>query len=630
MSPSLPRYDPRDKSWHTKTQVYGTLAIWPAEALRLGLTLNGLWGGYFTASPIRQGDFMYVSDPEQVRGMHAHGLRTSGVVDVSGVYDAQLAAYPELAAAIDTRVDGTPAVYQTEASYHFMCLHHPAWLNWQIAECRRIIDAEADTITLDNLVPSARGILLASLAGAGSTPGFGDATLDAFRGVAGVAMPWVRGATNHELRLLLAVREPYLYGGNAVKDELLDHFWEFFEAASCAHVERLVDAARSYARSRNRHVVINGNVPLKDFPLGAHGEYVIRFSRYWKLLDLLSSEINYQKGGDNDGLTPLPRQKLVSIHKLGWAINGAPNIMLYNATTVWPQLYQRKLKHLVSIQTAEAYANRQALAHYISPEDPKKVDFFLATAPFNTLLAHNAALFEQARAVYADAAICYPRPHEDTWLSYSGIAQALAESNVQYEVITAYAGRALETNSLRPFASVAVIGAAVTPEDTPALHSYVQGGGKLVVFGTPSISGLGASERVQYVTKDLGREYLVRYANSVRRQITQFALAGAAPLVSLNRDNRDIGVYAYTRPGGLVLHLVNYRHSRSGDKIAEQRNLLVTLRSARRLSDATVASPESPEPQPLSLEALPTTGMFQLRTPPLRAYGIIALRANGS
>jgi hypothetical protein len=54
MSPSLPRYDPRDKSWHTKTQVYGTLAIWPAEALRLGLTLNGLWGGYFTASPIRQ------------------------------------------------------------------------------------------------------------------------------------------------------------------------------------------------------------------------------------------------------------------------------------------------------------------------------------------------------------------------------------------------------------------------------------------------------------------------------------------------------------------------------------------------------------------------------------------------
>jgi hypothetical protein len=611
--------------WYTKPQIYGMLPLRPEDAQALGLTFNGLWGGYFWDTPIRQGDFLYGSDSEHVAAMHQAGLRTGGVIDSAGAYDPLLARYTELQGTIEMRADGTPAVYQTETNYSFMCLHDPRWLNWQIDEGKRIIDAGADIITLDNCVPLGRAILLGSLTLPGGTAGFSDRALEAFRAYVKPMLPQVQDLSAAEIRSRLLASEPYLYGLTTTKDELLDHFFAFYDEASYSHMRTLVGALRAHAQLQNRTVPIVGNWSLTGVRLGAAGEYALDSSRYWPLLDMFASEYRYSIAGDDDSLTPMPRQKMVSLYKLAWALKATPSIFLPMAGTRLMSETLFRLPNFYFIQMAEAYAHRQNMVVYAYPGDQANLDFGRKLTPLTTLVTQHHEVYEQARTTYADAALVLFRA--DAYTAFSGLAQALAESNVQFDTLVAFDEVGLTAARLAPYPTTAVTTLEGASRDNiTVLNDYVRGGGRLVIFGAETDPDLLTHARVMRAGTDLGSAYLSSYQNTTRGKIRQLVLGRATPQVKLNQDLRKVVATAYTGAGVMMVHLVNYDHRFSDDRVTDQINLLVTIRQPANASYrlATMHSPDSG--LPLATEQSVTSRAITIKVPRLRRYTVLVLR----
>jgi hypothetical protein len=617
-----------DPDWFKRPQVYGQLPLAPEDARALGLTLNGLWGGYFWDSPIRQGDYLYASDGEHVTAMHAAGLRTAGVIDASGAYEPTLTRYPVLRDAVETRADGRPAVFTTEARYSVMCPCNQSWLDWQIAEGIRIIDAGADLITLDNCIPVGRAFLLGWLAQPGGTPGLSDEMIAGFRAYATPRVPQVTAMTAAEIRQRIRDSEPYLYGAATAKDELLDHWVAFWKEASYEHMRQLVQALRDYARSQGRVVPIVGNWTLYGTRLGANGEYTLDTPRYWPLLDMFAAECGYSIAGDDDSLTPMPRQKLLSTYKLGWGIKPTPSVFLPSVST---RLMNEKLFDLPNfyfIQMAEAYANRQNMVVYSYPDSKPVFDFCRTLTPLTTFVTARRDLYEGARTTYADAALVLFSP--ETWIPYSGIAQALAESNVQFDTLVPFDGIGLTAERLQPYPTVAVATLeGASRADIQALNDYVRGSGRAVIFGTATNPDLLSHTRISRVGADLGSIYLTDYSNLTRRRIRQLVLAQAPPRLTLNQDLRKVVATAYTGNGMLVVHLVNYDHRFADDRVTEQVDLVLTVRHPGGVKHrlAAVYSPDAGLPPGVELQV--TDQATTVKLPRLRHYAVVVLRPGG-
>ncbi len=613
---------PDDPQWYKRTQVYGMLPLWPDDALTLGLTLNGLWGGYFWASPIRQGNYMYASDAEQVNAFHQAGLRLSGVIDASGAYTAQLDQYPDLRQALDTRINGEPAIY---GDYHFMCLDDPDWLTWQIEEGKRIIDANADSITIDNFVPLSRALLLGSLSLPGSTPGFCDATLNAFRRTVTPELPYVSALSNDELRRSLGQSELYLYGGSSVKNELMDYFWPFYEQASYTHMEQLTTALRAYGRELGRNIIISGNSPLTGLRLGANEEYSLDTYRYWGLVDFFASEFSYDSASTQDPLWPLPGRKMVAWYKAGWAIKKTPNVFMFNSSSDWPQIFTANLRNFYAIRMAESYANRQALALYTSPEDPSKIDFFRPLAGLATFITANQELFDQTRDVYADTVVIYFSPKQDTWPTYEGLTLALADSNLQFETLIASDATPLTVDRLMPFQTVVV----ATLKDMPlagiqVLNEYVTLGGTVVVFDDLINPALLDNPRIRLVGTDLGRAYLTDHFSQTRQEIRNWVMQGTTPRVTLEAEGGKVSAFAYQGNGKLIVHLVNYDHQFNTDQVIDKGDFYLRLRSKIGYQQATLLSPDFSDRIPLTVEH-DDGETIRVKIPRLHIYDIIVL-----
>lgn len=614
-----------EADWFKRPQIYGQLPLAPADARALGLTLNGLWGGYFWDSPIRQGDYLYTSDLEHVDAMHVAGLRTAGVIDSAGAYEPMLARYPLLGDAIETRADGTPAVYTTEATYALMSPGHPAWLDWQIAEGKRIIDAGGDLITLDNCVPVGRALLLGWLAQPGGTAGLSEAMLAGFRAYAAVARPDVATMPTTEICRRIRESEPYLYGLGATKDPLLDQWVAFWKEASYGHMRQLTEALRDYARAQGRTVPIVGNWSLHGSRLGAQGEYTLDVPRYWPLFDMFAAECGYSIAGDDDSLLPMPRQKLLATYKLGWGIKPTPSVFLPSVSTRLMRERLFNLPNFYFIQMAEAYANRQNMVVYAYPGDPSNLDYCRALTPLTTFVTAHTALYEAARTTHADAAVVLFTP--ERWAAHGGIAQALAESNVQFDTLVPFDGVGLSADRLRPYPTVAVAtleGAGRA--DIQALNDHVRRGGRVVVFGDEADPDLISHSRVRHAGGDLGSAYLAAYADLTRRRIRGLVLGGAAPRVGLNRDLRKIVATAYTGERLLVVHLVNYDHRMGDDRVGDAVDVVLTVRHPAGVKHRLSGTYSPDAGMVAAVESEVTDAATTVRLPRLQRYAIVVLR----
>lgn len=614
-----------DGAWYWRASVYGLLPLPPGEAQALGLTLNGLWGGYLWDSPIRQGDYLYPSDSEHITAMHAAGLRSAGVIDATGAFEPMVAHYPVLQETVELRADGQPAIYQTEARYYLMNPLSPAWLNWQIEEGRRIIDAGADLITLDNVVPVGRAIQLGWQNQPGGTPGLSNGMIAGFRAYLEQVDPALATMNGGQLRRRLRLAEPYLYGSIDARDPLLDHWVAFWKATSYEHMRTLIEALRTYALERGRVVPIAGNWSLLDSRLGAAGEYAIDPADYWSLIDLFAAECSYSTASEDDSLMPMPRQKLLGYYRLAWGIKPVPSVFLPSVSSrLITERWFVNRPNFYLIQMAEAYANRQSLVVYSYPGDQAVLNFCRALTPLTAFITANAALYESTRAVYAEVALVLLSA--DSGAAYHGLAQALAESQLQHETIVALDDD-LTVTQLTPYPTVVVVTLAeARPQTARALNDYVSGGGRLIVMGANGDAGLIEHPGLVQVGADLGSLYLQDYAEPLRHEIRRLLLGERLPHVTLNHDRRTVVATAYTGEGLLVIHLVNYDHNFEDDSIVDALDLQLTVQhpGGRRHQLAAVFSPD--EGTAVASEVAVSATAITIRLPRLHRYTVVLLQ----
>jgi hypothetical protein len=324
----------------------------------------------------------------------------------------------------------------------------------------------------------------------------------------------------------------------------------------------------------------------------------------------------------------MPRQKLLSTYKLGWGIKPTPSVFLPSVST---RLMNEKLFDLPNfyfIQMAEAYANRQNMVVYSYPDSKPVFDFCRTLTPLTTFVTARRDLYEGARTTYADAALVLFSP--ETWIPYSGIAQALAESNVQFDTLVPFDGIGLTAERLQPYPTVAVATLeGASRADIQALNDYVRGSGRAVIFGTATNPDLLSHTRISRVGADLGSIYLTDYSNLTRRRIRQLVLAQAPPRLTLNQDLRKVVATAYTGNGMLVVHLVNYDHRFADDRVTEQVDLVLTVRHPGGVKHrlAAVYSPDAGLPPGVELQV--TDQATTVKLPRLRHYAVVVLRPGG-
>lgn len=619
-----PRHPTARREWNQAIEIYGMMPLFAEDAIALGITVNGLWGGYFSESPFRQGGTsMYPSDQAQVEAFHAAGLKVSACFDSTSTFATQQAAFPELAAAVELKADGEPAIFTHPdgARSHVMCIHHPAWQEWLRATTRYVVDNRGDMLTLDNFVPFVRGIQLCE-GQPGEMPGFHPLTLAAFREFAGATHPEVAALTDQEIRDALYDACPYIWAATTEKPELLDLYWAFLDASNREHLAALTREAHDYARSKGRRLVINANTLPRLVALGAAGDLLADFSAYWPLFDMFAHEFAYDTGD----MTPMPRQKLAALYKHAWGISGAPSSFnhLSGGELLLEHFFKGKLIGFFTVQLAEAYAHRQALTLYVYPGDAEIIEFFRQTRPLVDFITSHASLYERARTVLADVALVHPRARR--WTSFSGVAQALAESNVQFEAVVSFAGRPLDAATLGAFPRVAVVGAQdADGSDLAALNQYAASGGTLVVLGAgrEEVPGLEAAPRVTFVARDVGGDYLDSYQDGDRRLIRDAVMGDASPRVRLSIDDRTVTAVAYRSGGQVVVHLINFDHDMVTDTVRRKLDLSLAI-------DLGGAAPEAAELLAPGSAAMPlahqlTGPSVEVTLPELDYYAIVTL-----
>src|SRR5258708_538348 len=96
-------------NWYQGTQIYGMVPILPNDAQNIGLTLNGLWGGYGTESSFRPASLSaeiratYRTDRDYVDATHQQGIKVAATISSSFSYPDILKNYPLLNSAIDIK-----------------------------------------------------------------------------------------------------------------------------------------------------------------------------------------------------------------------------------------------------------------------------------------------------------------------------------------------------------------------------------------------------------------------------------------------------------------------------------------------------------------------------------------------
>jgi hypothetical protein len=398
----------------------------------------------------------------------------------------------------------------------------------------------------------------------------------------------------------------------------------FLEAASYEHIRQLVTALRAHAESRGRAIAICGNWSLAGLRFGAQGEYLLDSSRYWTLLDLFASEFRYSIHGEDASATPMPRQKMVGLYRLARGMKATPSVFLPMTGTAFMSDHLRRLPNFSFLQMAEAYANRQQMAVMAYPGDASVLEFSRHLTPLSTFIRAHPDLYAPDLQALADLALLILRP--ESYDAYSGLAQALAESNVQFETVTPFGDQPLTATALLAHRTVVVATLdEASPGEVAMLNEYVARGGRLVVFGTERPPALVVSPMVVLVNQDLGTDYLNNYRDATRLAIRQKALGSATPLLRLSRDDRTVLATAFRRAGTLVIHLLNYAHDFARDTVADRTNLTLTLQLPAGTSYQQVAlsSPDANPPRPTVSRRTQTS--MTIAIPRLRRYAVLVL-----
>jgi len=592
---TIEEYKKTVDEWHKQPQIYAMVALPPDNIKKYHTTVNGLWNGFIgenASSPFALGMLVesifsgktYSSDKEFVDTQHNQGMLVPGtILTTQGHRSFQQDDFEEFAC---RSVNDELCSWDLKANSYWMNALHPGFIDWCINHGKKAIDAGADIIVLDEI----QGNSLIPLYQWSSqytgipAPGFSSETIESFRSYL------IELYTSQELSDIFEIDDietaklkdriaqtmNLTYYDRIKTDSLIMDYQLFLEQTNFEAKKRLIQSLRDYAEENNKPLVISAN----SYALGTPQSF-----GFWAkglifadLIDLFTFENTYTAVFDQS-IPDFYRTKWLAWHRLAHAATDAPAVSLIDTQTlkaVNENLFPLfGFSHSLGILCAESFANKGSFVNYHFPifnrernwNDVQKIHEFVID---------NRDLYDYSTEPYGDVGILFlysdgMREHMNTYL---GCAQALAESQIPFEVVFdgggMYLNASLSFEDIKDYPVLIIPSLLdVTPEQRNVVRTYVEKGGVALIFDAEEMGLDEFTGEVSYggglfyvFEKDLAKKYFETYDDSYRRLLADTISSYSDISLFVNNNDRKIIATPYYQDDNnrVILHLVNYDH----------------------------------------------------------------------
>jgi hypothetical protein len=668
-----------DLNWDP-VQTYGMLPLDPEEAAAKGWSVNGLWAGFAMLEAVRSithlvqegpititdsssihlraaaGGFeprwTYPSMRSYVEASHEAGvLVPATLLGVAG-HPLLRNRFPEMERGACKCVDGTRAYWSKEKDdSYFMCVNNPIYQNVLLTIGKEAIDNGADVIIIDEIQGNEFCFYWAN------QPGFCEHCLRAYRHYLGTTY------SSAELREKFGIIDLEHFDfakrldGQYAKpwaeaDPLFKELWSLQARLNFEARRNLVEQLRAHMRQVGKRIPIGGNTPGAG--LGDWNGLRLTAVKWSRMLDF----ITFENGRDE----LLPQGKWIAAERIAAAAFKLPPviIMFYDPLRVMERDFldgkNNRSVYLYGL-LAEAYANGCAFVNYhqkrcLPQAEPLWEDCFRAQ---RFILSHRD-LFEPPQETGASVAVLFVENDGQRYRtgSYVGIAQALAESNIPFDIVIdgdgGYVPVTLTPDALKKYQLVIMPQALyLTPAQKEALESYVAAGGSLLIadareFGLSADEPEVVRERGRFVILptvhvegkgecDLGMAYFLTYADTTRQKIAATVKRYGGSMLDVSVMDRTVCVYPYYQPlkKRVILHMVNSDYDTEANRMRPKKGITIRIKRPHYYESGRAARISSPDFPAHGAESTMTVmpeikgDFIELRVPTLDVYNIILL-----
>jgi len=548
-------------------------------------------------------------------------------------------------------LNGEKIIWDEEAGSYWMTATNSDMIDWCIAQGKKAIDAGADMIVLDeiqgdSLIPMTQ--FATSYLGTPS-PGFSDVALSSFRAYLknNVSIQdlfdtyQIEDIDTYDLKGRIAQTIHLPYQERIEADTLNLVYFDFLDRTNFEAKKQLIAELRSYAMEQNIEIVIAAN----SYGLGSS-----RFFGFWPkglhfcdLVDCFTYE-NYYFPVD-EILASYPQNKWLAWEKLAYAATQAPAITLVDTKMLQqihpkdPAVRMASFSNYLAILCAEAFANKGSFVDYFIKPWEKEENWFSCQEIYEFVL-ENTELFDYNAVIDSSIAILYfygdgMQVNSD---NYFGLAQALAESNIPFDVVFDgdgfYVSERIEQHDLHSYDFIILPSVdLITDNQKNLLFDFVKNGGKALVFDPESI-GFENEDHIESFgdglfiihVQDIGYEYYYTYDESLRLELESLVKMYADDQICIAQSSRDILATPYSLPNKdcTIIHLVNYDHDKFLDTLTIKNDIEVVFKKPDYpVGDVFFIQPGTSEKR--YLNPLISDDLITVIVPRLEVYGIIVI-----
>jgi len=640
--------------WHP-VQTFSMLCMEPEEAAAKGWSVNGLWSGFGMWDAVRGALFLtseygkcnpeyrYATIEDYIKDCHAHGLLAPATLMGVAGHPAPRCRFPEMEKGACAAPDGSRGYWSEPDDSYFMCANNPIYNEVLLTQGKEALDAGADVICIDEIQgnefcfiwDSQSGYCAHCIAGYRSylEGSFSKEELQDKFGIEDVA------TLDFAARLGAEHKKPWMEA-----DALYRELWRLQERLNFESRKVLVDGLRAHMAVTGRRVPISANVV--SVGLGDINGWRMPGLKWAQLLDFLAFE--------NDVRWILPRGKWVTYERLAHAAFPLPSVAVpfYNYIDAWgTEMAEGKVTRstLLYAMLAEANANRTGMVNYFQkvwqPEhEPLWEDFFRC----QRFILEHREIFGAPATTGADIAVLFIENEGQRFRtgSFVGMCQALAESNIPFDVITdggdGFVPVELTAAQLQGYSLVIIPQALeLAPQQKEAIQSYVKEGGYVLSPEAAEMrpEDVESSDEARYVVlprveagdagiKDLAEAYCLDYEDSVRGEIRDLVQKWVTPVLEVSPSERTFSVYPYYQAERLVLHLVNTDYDSASDEMRPKKDVQIRVKRPTAYEESGSGKLYTPEQAGNAAEevAVRSDGAFLIvEVPVVDVYAVVVL-----
>lgn len=655
-----------EEPWYHQRQIYNMLAFAPDHVQKYHITVNGLWNGFFvedngTSSPFALGRFLeeyysgntYSSDYEFVETQHQAGLKVPATILT--IQGHQTLQGQDLETYASRDPDGNLCPWDYDANSYWMNSLDPGYIQWCIEHGKKAIEANADMIVLDEI--QGNGLIplyqwASQYVEEIKAPGFSNQTIESYRSY--LADTYTRtqlqntynieNITTYDLKARIMQTMHLPYQERLQADSLFSTYQLFLEETNYQAKTYLIEELRTYAQSQGKDIVITANSYALGTPRDAG--FWPKGLHFCDHLDFFTFENTYT--ADDDTLSAYPRNKWLAWEKLAYASTQSPPAVLIDTnafTEVTSTTSNQPLcigyKNYLGILAAECFANRGSFVNYYFRIEGKE-NTWESVEHICNFVQDNQEFYDNPQDTQTDVAILYlysegMQTKSDTYL---GCAQALAESNINYEVVFSGDDKYVEDRlCLEDLSSYNVLVIPnvidITDNQQMLISTYVESGGVAIIFdnsplGLPTTPGEHSYGNGTYFSlqtqsqEDLGSQFYHTYSSTLREKIAQSVQNYTDPLFEIEGYEGTVVGTCYRQEDRLLLHLVNYDYGQLLDVLREKTDILIQIKQPSFEVEEIILHSIDSNPQPLLFTQ--HEGIIEFSVPTLRLYDLVVLQ----